>query len=217
MSRADDEPARTEVRPAVVAAVRRSAVPLMALGLVLIAVPALVYSGATRAGRLDRWMQSVVDHTPPGAYDATLAVDWLGEPVGRAVLVLATAALCLVLGRRALAMTAVAASILVGVLTTGLKPLVDRRIHEGFLSYPSGHTAALAAVGVVLGLLLVDLLHAGPILGTAIVLVAGLIGGALMAWAQIALMAHYPTDTVGGVGCALLVVPATGLLIDRLR
>jgi undecaprenyl-diphosphatase len=189
----------------------------MTLGLLLVAVPAVMYSGAGRAGRLDRWIQSLVDRTPPGAYDTTLAIDWLGEPTGRAVLVLATAALCLIAGRRALAVTAVAGSVLTAVLTTALKPVVGRRIHEEFLAYPSGHTAALAAVGVVLGLLLVDLLHTGPILGTAIVLVATVIGGGLMAWAQIALTAHYPTDTVGGIGCALLVVPATGLLIDRLR
>ena len=217
MSQAGADRARAGVRPAVVPAVRRSMLPLIVLGLLLLTVPAVAYAGDTRPGRLDRWIQSVVDHTPSAARDSALALDWLGEPTGRALLVLATAAVCLLAGRRALAVTAVVASVLTAVLTTGLKYVVDRRIHDGFLSYPSGHTAALAAIGLVLGLLLADLLRAGPILGTALVLGLGVLGGALMAWAQIDLTAHYPTDTVGGVGSALVVVPATGLLIDRLR
>jgi undecaprenyl-diphosphatase len=36
-----------------------------------------------------------------------------------------------------------------------------------------------------------------------------------MAWAQIDLTAHYPTDTIGGFGTALLVIPATALLVDK--
>jgi membrane-associated phospholipid phosphatase len=217
LSKAGADHARAGVRPAVVPAVRRSVLPLMVLGLLLLTVPAVAYAGDTGPGRLDRWIQSVVDHTPSAARDSALALDWLGEPTGRALLVLATAAVCVLAGRRALAVTAVVASVLTAVLTTGLKYVVDRRIHDGFLSYPSGHTAALAAIGLVLGLLLADLLRAGPILGTALVLGLAVLGGALMAWAQIDLTAHYPTDTVGGVGSALVVVPATGLLIDRLR
>jgi undecaprenyl-diphosphatase len=190
-------------------------VALTILGLLVVVVLAVTYWGDVRAGRLDRWAQSVVDGAPSGAHDVALALDALGEPVGRAVVVLATAALCLVAGRRALAVTALVASALIGILTTGLKHVVDRTIHDGFLSYPSGHTAAIAALGLVLGLLLADLLHTGPVAGTVIVLAGTVIGGALMAWAQIFLTAHYPTDTVGGVGSALLVVPLTGLLIDR--
>jgi undecaprenyl-diphosphatase len=68
----------------------------------------------------------------------------------------------------------------------------------------------------VLGLLVADVLGAGRVLGTTIVLGFAVAGGALMAWAQIGLTAHYPTDTIGGFGCALLVVLATATLIDRL-
>jgi undecaprenyl-diphosphatase len=48
------------------------------------------------------------------------------------------------------------------------------------------------------------------------VLGLAVVGGAVMAWAQIDLTAHYPTDTIGGFGTALLVIPATALLIDKL-
>jgi membrane-associated phospholipid phosphatase len=207
---------RAGVRPAVAPAVRRPAVALTILGLIVLVVPAVRYAGDVRAGRLDRWVQSVVDRTPPGARDVAYVLDALGNPAGRAVAVLATTALCLIAGRRMLAVTAVVASLLVVLVTTGLKPVVDRTIHEGFLSYPSGHTAAVAGLGLVLGLLLADLLNAGPVTGTAVVLAGTALGGTLMAWSQIYLTAHYPTDTVGGVGSALVVVLATGLLIDRL-
>jgi membrane-associated phospholipid phosphatase len=216
MSTHEADTARAGLRPAVVSAVRRSSVMLMILGLVLIALPAFAVADESRPGRVDRSVQSLVDKTPSGARDATLVVDWLGEPVGRALMILAVAALCLLAGRRALAVTAVVGSVLVGVLTTVLKHVVERRIHDDFLSYPSGHTAAVAAVGLVLGLLLADVLRAGPVLGTALTLGLAAVTGAVMAWAQIDLTAHYPTDTLGGFGCALLVIPLTALLIDQL-
>jgi membrane-associated phospholipid phosphatase len=201
----------------VVPAVRPSVLPLMLLGLLLVAVPAVAFAGDTQPGRLDRWLQPAVGSSSPGAHDPALALDWLGEPTGRALLVLAVAAVCLIAGRRALAITTVVGSFLVAVLTTGLKYVVGREIHDGFLSYPSGHTAAFAAIGLVIGLLLADVFRTGTAAGTAIVLCSTVIAGALMAWSQITLTAHYPTDTVGGVGCALLVVPATGVLVDRFR
>lgn len=189
--------------------------PLAALGLILVTVPAVAFAGSTRPSRLDGRLQSLAHDRSAAAHQLAVVLDWLGEPRGRGLLILAVAAVCLLARRRALAVTAVVASLLVAVLTTGLKYVVDRRIHDGFLSYPSGHVAAFAALGLVLGLLLADLLRAGPAFGTTLVLAATLAAGILMAWAQVALTAHYPTDTVGGVGCALIVVPATAVLVDR--
>lgn len=190
------------------------AVP-MVLGTLLVAVPGVILAGGTEPGRLDRWIQPDVN-TPAAAWGAALAVDWTGGPAGRTILVLVVMGLCLVAGRRRLAVVALVGTILTSVLTTVLKYVVDRRIHGDFLSYPSGHTAAATAIGVVLGLLLADLLGAGRVAGLALVLGLGLGCGALMAWVQVDLTAHYPTDTIGGVGCALLVIPATALLIDKL-
>jgi undecaprenyl-diphosphatase len=187
----------------------------MVLGALLLAVPAVAYAGSTQPSRLDRWIQPVVN-TPAVAWPAALAVDWTGQPAGRTLLVLAVAGLCLVARRRRLAVTAFVGTILASVLATVLKHVVGRRIHGDFLSYPSGHTAAAAAIGVVLGLLLADLLSVGRVVGTAMVLGPAVICGGLMAWSQIDLTAHYPTDTIGGFGSALLVIPATALLIDKL-
>ena len=37
-----------------------------------------------------------------------------------------------------------------------------------------------------------------------------------MAWAQVLVNAHYPTDTLGGFCAALAVVPPTGWLVDAI-
>ncbi|MEU8222867.1 phosphatase PAP2 family protein [Kribbella sp. NPDC048915] len=196
----------------------RFLVGTMVLGLLLLVMPAVAVAGDARPVRFDRWVQSGVDASAaPWVYNLLLAVDGLGEPAGRLVLVVAAVSLCLVFRRTALALTLVVASGLVVVVSSVLKQLVGRRIHEGSLSYPSGHTAALTAVGFVLGLLVADLVEAGPLLGAAIALAGAALGGAVMAWSQIYLTAHYPTDTVGGLGTALVVVPASLLVIDRFR
>jgi membrane-associated phospholipid phosphatase len=202
--------------PAVAPALRRSAAVLAVLGTLLVAVPAVVYADGTEPGRLDRWIQSVIENTPSVAGAAALTVDWTGGAVGRTLVVLAVTALCLLAGRRRLAATALVGTILTSVLATILKIVIGRRIHDDFLSYPSGHTAAATAIGVVLGLLLADLLRVGRVLGASMVLGLAGAGGAVMAWAQIDLTAHYPTDTIGGFGSALLVIPATALLVDKL-
>ena len=207
---------RAATRPAVTPELRRPVAVLAILGAVLTIVPAILYAGDTGPSRLDTRVQNVVDDSPADAWNLIRALDWLGEPVGRTVLVVAVAALCLIAGRRRLAVVAVLGIVATSALTTALKPLVDRRIHDDFLSYPSGHTAAATAAAMVLGLLLADLLRAGRIVGTAIVLAAALVGGGLMSWAQIHLTAHYPTDTLGGFGCGLLVIASAALLTDRL-
>jgi membrane-associated phospholipid phosphatase len=204
--------ARAAALPTLAPTLRGSA----AIGALLLVVPALVFAGDTGPSRIDRWVQHLVDGPAAGAWDLAHGLDWLGEPVGRTVMVLAVAALCLVAKRPALAATAVLGIAAISVLTTILKPIVDRRIHDGFLSYPSGHTAVVTAAAMVVGLLLADLLHAGAVTGTAIVLATAVLGGGLMGGAQIALSAHYPTDALGGFGCALLVVPLTAAVIDRL-
>jgi membrane-associated phospholipid phosphatase len=195
---------------------RRYAAVLAILGTLLVAVPAVVYADGKKPGLLDRWIQSVVDDTPSAAGTAALTVDWTGGAVGRTLMVLAVTALCLLTGRRRLAATAVVGTILTSVLSTNLKDVVGRLIHDEFLTYPSGHTAFATAIGVVLGLLLADILRVGRVLGASMVLGLAVLDGAVMAWAQIDLSAHYPTDTIGGFGSALLVIPATALLVDKL-
>lgn len=206
---------RAPAHPALAPAVRRPTLGLALLGLPALAVPALLFSGDSGPSRVDtRIRTAVLDKAPAGTWELIRGIDWLGEPVGRALLLIAVTLACLAAGRRALAATAVVAMVAVTVLATALKPLVDRRIHAGFLCYPSGHTAALTAAALIIGILLADVLGLGPIAGAAVVLGVTVAGAAATSWAQIVLDAHYPTDTVGGFGLALVVIPVSAVLVD---
>jgi membrane-associated phospholipid phosphatase len=178
------------------------------------AVLAAHYSGDIAAGRLDRWAQTEVESLLPRPGPGALLIDHVGAPLVTAVLAGLLAAACLVLGRRRLAVVAVAGPGLTGVVTTVLKPVIDRTIHGSYLSYPSGHTAAATVLALVVTLLAVDLLRAGRLPGVLLILAGAGAAGAMMAWSQVDLHAHYPTDTIGGFCTAMSVVPTTALLVD---
>ena len=218
-SRPGDRPTARGGRAVLPAALHWPIGTLALLGALLVAVPAAFYAGEDGPGRFDRWIQSGMDSVPQSDAVA-LGVDVLGRPVVAAVVVAALAVLCVVLGRRRLAMVALAGPAATVAAATVLKPVVNRTIYGEFLAYPSGHTALAVALGIVLGLLLADLWRqrpsreAGWVAGALVVVASACIAGAVMSWAMITLGAHYPTDTVGGFGTALAIVPATAWLID---
>ncbi|WP_425842139.1 phosphatase PAP2 family protein [Streptomyces fractus] len=188
-----------------------------ALSVLVVALIGVMYAGHSESGRVDRWfVLPTDDRVRPPWLGVALAVDFLGEPLGAVLLVLAAVACCLVLRRPRAAVLVVAAV----VLTTGtvmvIKSVVGRTIHgPENLSYPSGHTAFLTALALVGALVAVGRLGLGRAAGACLVFGAALVAGAGMGWAQVALSAHYPTDTVGGWCTALAVVPATAWLVDR--
>lgn len=141
-----------------------------------------------------------------------LVIDFCGEPVGSAVLITALAVGFLAARRWRAALLIVAGPGLAVVSTMVLKPITGRTIHGENLSFPSGHTAFATAVALVLVLLAVGRRQGGASTGLLVFVVPA---GAAMGWAQVALGAHYPTDTVGGFGTALAVVPVVGWLADR--
>jgi undecaprenyl-diphosphatase len=97
-----------------------------------------------------------------------------------------------------------------------LKPLVHRQL--GGVSfpisdaYPSGHETGIAALLTVLGLL--TLRTAWSAAAKTAILVAFGIWAVVAAIGLIRNFAHYPSDTVGGVGVALAVVIGTAFAID---
>ncbi len=175
----------------------------------------VLYADAGRPGTVDARLVAALDGAPPGRQVA-VATDFLGEPVGAALLVAALVTGCLLLRRPRAAVLVVVGPGLAVAATKVLKHLVGRTIHgDGNLSYPSGHTAFLTAVALAVALLVAGRPALGRTAGTAIVLAAALAAGAAMGWAQVVLSAHYPTDTLGGLCTALAVVPAAARLLDR--
>jgi len=185
-------------------------------GLVVVAL-GVRYAGHSEPGRVDWWViQPTADSVRPPWRRVALAMDFLGEPDGAVMLVVAAVTGCLLLRRpRAAVLIVVGVGMSVGTATL-LKSLVGRTIHgDDNLSFPSGHTAFLTSLALVVALLATRRLGLGTTARTSLVLAAALVAGAAMGWAQVALSAHYPTDVLGGCCTALAVVPATAWLIDR--
>ncbi|WP_405905020.1 phosphatase PAP2 family protein [Streptomyces sp. NBC_00828] len=190
---------------------------IAALAALVVIMLGVLYAGHSEPGRVDRWIiDPTADSVRPPWRRVALATDFLGEPAGAAMLVLAAVTGCLLLRRpRAAVLIVVGVSMTVGTATL-LKSLVGRTIHgDDNLSYPSGHTAFLTALALMVALLATARLGLDRTAGTLLVLAAALVAGAAMGWAQVALGAHYPTDVLGGWCTALAVIPATAWLVDR--
>ncbi|MER5429475.1 phosphatase PAP2 family protein [Streptomyces sp. NPDC002588] len=187
-----------------------------ALAALVVVVLGVLYAGDSRPGMVDARIGADVDGVGPPWRDVALALDFLGEPVGSVTLVVAVVTGCLLLrSPRAAVLVVAGVGMTVGTATL-LKSLVGRTIHgDGNLSYPSGHTAFLTALALMVALPATGRLGLGRTAGTSLVLAAALVAGAAMGWAQVALGAHYPTDVLGGWCTALAVIPATAWLIDR--
>jgi undecaprenyl-diphosphatase len=204
--------------PAVLPPALRARLGLIAaFAALVVVVLGVVYAGHSEPGRVDRWIiQPTADSVRPPWRRVALGMDFLGEPAGSAMLILAVVAGCLLLRRPRAAVLVVAGTALTVGTTTLLKHLVGRTIHgDDNLSYPSGHTAFFTALALIGALLAAGRLGLGRTVGTSLVLAAALVAGTAMGWAQVALSAHYPTDVLGGWCTALAVIPATAWLIDR--
>ncbi|WP_371644072.1 phosphatase PAP2 family protein [Streptomyces mirabilis] len=190
--------------------------PIAALAALVVVVLGVLYADDSKPGRVDARISAALDGVGPPWRHVALALDFLGEPVGAATLVVALVTGCLLLRRpRAAVLLVAGVGMTVGTATL-LKSLVGRTIHDGNLSYPSGHTAFLTALALVVALPATGRLCLGRTAGTLLVLAAALVAGAAMGWAQVALGAHYPTDVLGGWCTALAVIPATAWLVDRM-
>lgn len=196
--------------------VRRPVLTVVAVAAVLFAVLAVRYAGTSAAGGVDERVDALLD--PLGQAHRRLIEDGVrvGSPSSVLVLSVLLAAVCLALGRRWLALLAVLGPGVTGVCTTLLKPVLGRTIDGGF-AFPSGHTGGGTSIGLVAALLLINLLRPGR-RGALFLLAAGaLMMGGSVATSMIALNAHYPTDTVGGMCTAVVVVLGAALLLDRAR
>jgi undecaprenyl-diphosphatase len=180
--------------------------------LVVVALGVL-YAGTSSGGAFDLWLQPWLTSSTTAWRPLALTIDFCGEPVGLASLVVALTVLSLVLRRPRMAAQVLLGTGLSITATTVIKHFADRTIHETFLSYPSGHTASATAMAMAAVMLVWHRLR--PVAAFALLMAVALVAGAVAAWAQAGLVAHYPTDTIGGWCTALAIVPATAWLIDR--
>lgn len=174
---------------------------------------AFAYAGQSVGAAIDLGIRDDLRHLESPWRQIALVVDWTGEPVGAAVVLATLVIVFLRRGNRRAALLVVAGPAVAVAVTSGMKPLVDRTINDGFLSFPSGHTATATAFALVVMLVVVQ--HRGAAIGMLLIAVVVVPAAALMAWAQVLLNAHYPTDTFGGFCTTLAVVPAVAWTIDR--
>jgi membrane-associated phospholipid phosphatase len=171
-------------------------------------------AGTGAPGHLDGLILTTVERSLPAVGPGAYRVDLAGEPVGALALMAVLSTVCIAAGRWRLAVLTVAGQGLIGVATSLVKPVVDRTIHGPNLAYPSGHTAGATAFAIVAALLLVSVLQLGRWTGVLLVLAVAAAVGCVAAWAQIVLMAHYPTDTIGGLFMAVALIPAAAMAVD---
>lgn len=182
---------------------------------VVLALLTARYAGTSAASRVDERVDTVVD--PIGAAHLWLvhhAVE-LGAPPVVVLVAFLLAAVCLALGRRRLALLAVAGPGMTGVATTTLKPLIGRTIGEAF-SFPSGHTGGATSLGLVTALFVISLVRPGRTVAMLVIAACALLAGGGVGAALVASNAHYPTDTIGGFCTAVVVVLGSALVLDRL-
>lgn len=184
---------------------------------------AVRYQHTDRPGALDLRIMTWVDGVAsghPALFRFVVTVGGPGPVLGLAVVVAAVACW---FGYRRLGLLCVVAPALTGVVTTAVKPLVGRLIGHDDLSFPSGHTAAVSSVGLVLAVLVLDVTGSRRWTAPRVLTALGVVLGctAVMALAVVGAGMHYPTDAVGGAASATAVVITTALLVgpvaDRTR
>ena len=173
----------------------------------------LAFRVAGFPGRCGRPTGSQTHRRGPTATDHQLI------PLGNAVPVIVVALMLSALApgrrRRRCAVLAILGPLLTGSVTTGTKPLVGRVLQES-PSYPSGHTGAWTALGLVTTLILIGWLSPRTTTRTVILAVDASIPGGAMALVLVRFSNHYPSNTVGGFCAAVVCVLGPTLIVERI-
>lgn len=196
---------------------RRPAPIVAGAAFVVFALLGFRYAGDTDAGRVDTHTENAVDAVTGSHWRFFGRVIEFGAPPFVVLAAGLLAGLCLLLGRRRLAVLAIAGPGLTGLATTLGKPLFGRTIGDvGGFAYPSGHTGGATSIALVSALLLLSFLPAGRAAALVLVGAAALLAGGAVGAGMVTIGAHYPTDTVGGFCVALAVGLGSALAIDRI-
>ena len=200
-------------RPLLPAHLRRPVVVLVGLALLVLMVLALRYAHQEAAGRLDRTLDVYLRTQLRRDQRLTGALVTLAQPP-QAAIALAAVAAAAALARRWSGVILTLGGTLSAVTITEviLKPLIGRLRYE-HLTFPSGHTSAVAAIAIATAILL---LGAQRPRSVALRLTATLAAAAAVsvAIALIAQHVHYATDTVAGCCVAVVTVLGLALILD---
>lgn len=173
-------------------------------------------AGTSAPSGVDAWGSSRVHNLLSGVPGLTWAVVRLGDPGPMFVLAALLAALCGLLRRPFHALLSLTAPFAAGAVARLLKPAVGRTF-EGFLAFPSGHTAAVTALALVAGLLLISVARAPLAVAVSVAAAMVLLAGAVIGLALVAVDWHYPTDALGGFCTAITLVVALAFILDGIR
>ena len=172
------------------------------------------YAGGSNARWIDHRTEWLVENVTPRTRWIFVLIEVGSPPVVVATAVL-TALVCLLCGRRRLALLAVVGPGLTGALAVLTQPLVGRTL-DGDWAYPSGHTAGATSLALVAAFVLVTLLRPQPRGAAALIAGIGGLAGVSMTILVVAGDWHYATDAIGGFLVAVAAVVSCALLVDVL-
>lgn len=196
---------------------RRLVAALIALATLGVVILGVHYAGDSGPGRLDSAIDSRLRHRLHGHLRFLHHLAALGGPLWVTVACATMAAAFLLTGRRRAALLAVLGpAVAAGIAEFGLKPLINRRLHD-YLAFPSGHTTGAVSVAVVIVVVLLGPSRpAWPAVVRYTLAVLALLGAAAVATALIGSGYHYSTDALGGICVAVGAVLAMAWTIDAL-
>jgi membrane-associated phospholipid phosphatase len=202
-------------RPLLNERVRRPAVIVIALAIMVIAVFGMRYADQDMPGNLDRSLDALIRNVLHRDQPVTTALVSLGNPTQATILVAAVAGAAAAARRwSGVLLTIVGTATAVAITDLILKPLIGRQSY-GHLSFPSGHTTAVAAIAFATAIMIGGAqwprnMALRLVVGFAAVAVA--VGVAI---SLVALRIHYATDTVAGYCVALATVLTLALCLDQ--
>jgi membrane-associated phospholipid phosphatase len=199
-------------RPLLAQRVRRPAVVVIVLAISVIAVLGMRYADQDMPGHLDRSLDALIRHDLRPDQPITQALVSLGNPTQAAILVAAVAGAAAAARR----WSGVLLTILGTVTELILKPLIGR-LRFGHLSFPSGHTTAVAAVAFATAILIGSARWPHSVAVRMVASLAPIVVAVGVAISLVAQHIHYATDTVAGYCVALATVLAVALFLDLLR
>lgn len=210
------EPRPSVYRPLLARRARPPAVAGIVLAIMVVTVLGLRYADQDMPGQLDRGLDALIRNHLKSDQLITRALISLGNPAQAAILVAAVAGAAAAARRWSGALLTIVSTVMsVTITELILKPLVGR-LRFGHLTFPSGHTTAVAAVALATAILIGGARWPRSVAARLLAACAAIAVGVGVAISLVAQHIHYTTDTVAGYCVALATVLAVALFLDYL-